>query len=79
MKEYHVQVFSPYGLLLWESTALENGSPTEAWDGSYNGKILPQDVYVWKVSGIFEDGTAWEGQKDERGKIKTLGSVVIIR
>ena len=53
MKEYHVEVFSTYGQLLWESSALENGQPTEGWDGRWKGTLLPQDIYVWKIRAIF--------------------------
>ncbi len=79
MQEYRVQVFSPYGLLLWESTELEEGQPAEGWDGMYNGQLLPQDVYVWKAYGIFEDGRVWRGQENDQGKFQTMGSVVLLR
>jgi gliding motility-associated-like protein len=80
MKEYHVEVFSTYGQLLWESTALENGQPVEGWDGRLNGTILPQDVYVWKIRAIFTDGKAWEGMKDPKtGKKAIMGSIVLLR
>jgi PKD repeat protein len=80
MKEYHVEVFSTYGQLLWESTALENGQPVEGWDGRWKGTILPQDVYVWKIRAIFTDGKAWEGMKDPKtGKKAIMGSVVLLR
>jgi hypothetical protein len=79
--EYRVQVFSTYGLLLWESTALDGaGQPTEGWDGYYKGTLMPQDVYVWKIRAIFADGQAWEGMLDEKtGKKSVMGSVVLIR
>ena len=80
LKEYHVEVFSTYGQLLWESSALENGQPTEGWDGRYKGTLLPQDVYVWKIRAIFTDGKAWEGMKDPKtGKKAIMGSIVLLR
>lgn len=80
MKEYHVEVFSTYGQLLWESSALENGQPTEGWDGRYKGTLLPQDIYVWKIRAIFTDGKAWEGMKDPKtGKKAIMGSIVLLR
>lgn len=80
MKEYHVEVFSTYGQLLWESTALENGQPTEGWDGRVKGVILPQDVYVWKIRAIFTDGKAWPGMKDPKtGKRAIMGSIILLR
>ena len=80
LKEYHVQVFSTYGQLLWESTRLENEQPVDAWDGRVNGKILPQDVYVWKIRAIFSNGKSWEGMKDSKtGKRAIMGSIVLLR
>lgn len=79
LKEYHVQVFSTYGQLLWESKELKDGQPSESWDGTYNGQLMPQDVYVWKCQGIFKDGTTWKGEKSEKGGYKTIGSVILLR
>ena len=80
LKEYRVEVFSPYGQLLWSSTELDGeGRPSEGWDGTHNGKLMPQDVYVWKVSGIFNNGTSWKGLKQENGKYKNMGSVILLR
>jgi PKD repeat protein len=78
LKAYHIQIFSPYGQLLWESQALNNGEPAEGWDGTLNGSPLPQDVYVWKVSAIFEDETVWKGVKTDNG-YKRVGSVTLLR
>lgn len=82
MKEYHLEIFSTYGELLWETTALENGQPVEGWNGRKNntGPILPQDVYVWKIRAIFTDGKSWEGMKDPKtGKKAIMGAVVLLR
>ncbi len=79
LKEYSIQVFSPYGQLLWESEQLIDGQPAEAWDGTVNGQLLPQDVYVWKAWGIFENGTQWIGSKDKKGRYTKMGSVILLR
>jgi hypothetical protein len=79
LKEYKVQVFSTYGDLIWESEQLIDSSPAEAWNGTFNGQIVPQDVYVWKIRAIFENGTAWEGMENEKGKLSTVGVISIIR
>jgi PKD repeat protein len=80
LKEYHIRIFSTYGQLLWESTALdEHGQPTEFWDGSVAGRLMPQDVYVWKCNAIFLDGAVWPGVKDRNGNFKTIGSLVLLR
>ncbi len=79
IKEYHVQIFSTYGQLLWESRELKEGQPLEAWDGTLGGVLLPQDVYVWKAYAIFEDGSAWQGVENGNGGFKTMGSVILLR
>lgn len=79
LKEYKVQVFSAYGDLIWESDKLENGSPVDSWDGTYKGKILPQDTYVWKIHAIFENGTSWEGMVNEKGKPSPVGVITLLR
>jgi large repetitive protein len=80
LKEYHIQVFSTYGQLLWESKELdEQGRPAIGWDGMVEGKLMPQDVYVWKCSGIFIDGSTWGGAKARDGNYKTIGSLVLLR
>lgn len=80
LKEYRLEIFSTYGQLLWDSDKLEDGKPLEGWDGKYKGTILPQDVYVWKIRAIFNDGRAWEGMKDSKtGKKAVMGSLVLLR
>ncbi|GJM33227.1 MAG: hypothetical protein DHS20C18_22280 [Saprospiraceae bacterium] len=79
LKEYHLQIFSPYGELLWETTELSEGQPAYGWDGSHQSYPLPQDVYVWKISAIFEDGRTWRGVKTKAGGYKRIGSVTLIR
>ena len=79
LREYRFEIYSSYGELLWHTTELDGGIPTEAWDGTHNGKLLPQDVYVWKIHGIFEDGTVWQGMDFGNGAERRLGSVTLIR
>lgn len=79
LKEYHVQIFSQHGELIWESQLLDDGRPAEAWDGRLNGVVVPQDVYVWKAYGVFEDGTVWKGMPLKSGKFKTSGTLVVLR
>ena len=80
LKEYHIQIFSTYGQLIWESTKITDGSPTDAWDGTFKGQPMPQDVYVWKIRAIFNNGTFWEGMEDiSSGKKTTMGSLILLR
>jgi len=80
LKEYLIEVFSPYGELVWFSDKLINGCPVEKWDGNHRGKPVPQGAYVWKVRAIFEDGNVWRGMKyNVSDKPSTQGSVMVIR
>lgn len=79
LKEYHLQIFSAYGELLWESFDLDEGQPMVGWDGTHNGIPLPQDVYVWKIRAVFENGLEWTGNKEISGKFQKMGSVTLLR
>ena len=85
LDEYQVQVFDSWGHLLWESTRLKNengilGMPAEGWDGTYEGQLMPQGNYIWKISAKFLDGSQWEGSDIGVGKSRgTWGTVVLIR
>jgi PKD repeat protein len=57
---YRADVYNSYGMLLWSSSKLdEQGQPAESWDGTFNEKPCQQDVYVWKITAIFRDGSIW--------------------
>ncbi|MFN5842849.1 MAG: PKD domain-containing protein [Bacteroidota bacterium] len=80
LKSYRIQIYDTWGNMLWESTKLtERGEPAESWDGYYNGQLLQQDVYVWKVEATFLDDTVWEGMQYPSGEIKPTGTVTILR
>jgi len=49
--EYEFQIFNRWGNLFFQSKEVERG-----WDGYYNGKLCPQDVYVWKIRCKFANG-----------------------
>lgn len=75
---YHAWIYDLWGNLLWESTALQNGSPAEGWNGRYNGELVPQGAYAWKIEAIFKDGEVWEGMQQSTGKPKNIGSVTVL-
>jgi len=41
-----VKIYNRYGQLIFSTT-----SPTEYWDGTYNGRILPVGTYYWVFDG----------------------------
>jgi PKD repeat protein len=79
LKEYRITIWDAWGNLLWESTALIDGRPSEAWDGTFEGKPLPQDAYVWKVEAVFLDDLLWQGMFYDNGFYRQSGTVTIIR
>lgn len=78
--QYHVMVFDTWGHMLWESTKIDDkGKPVEGWDGTFEGKMMPQGNYIWKISATFVDDTPWTGSDIGQGEYKTIGTVTLIR
>ena len=62
--EYLFMIFNRWGELLFESK-----EPLEAWDGKYRGKLVPNDVYIWKLEYV-----------DDNGDLQNqIGNVTIVR
>ncbi len=49
--EYEMQIYNRWGKLIFVSTDVDVG-----WDGYIDGKIAPQDVYIYKVKGRYING-----------------------
>lgn len=49
VSEFKLQIFNRWGELLFEGY-------NRGWDGYYNGKLSPQDVYVYKLEIVFNNG-----------------------
>ena len=80
IKEYHLYIYDTWGTKVFESTALDAlGQPNEEWDGTFNGVLLPQDVYVWKIFAKFKDNEIWVGNSINNSEPKTVGNVTLIR
>lgn len=49
---FNLRVFNRWGQIVWESN-----DPSAAWDGTYNGSILPSGAYVWRatVKDVYSD------------------------
>lgn len=63
--EFHLMIFDRWGEKIFESKDI-----TQPWDGKYKGKLVQQDVYVWKV----EFKTACNLTLTER-----IGHVIVVR
>jgi len=61
--EYKLYIFNRWGEQLFTSDDIKIG-----WDGYYNEKLCPQDVYVWRAIGSFANGK----QFDLRGNVTLL-------
>lgn len=62
--EFEMMIFNRWGELLFQST-----DPDEGWDGYYKGKLCQQDVYMYKISAMMENGE----------KVVRMGDVNLIR
>jgi len=79
IKRYHIEVYSAWGNLVFESSQLEDGTPAEGWDGTYKEEALPTGSYVWRITAVFEDDTQWKGSDNGDGNSDTNGTVTLIR
>ncbi|MDX2247847.1 MAG: PKD domain-containing protein [Bacteroidia bacterium] len=59
-----LSIFNRWGQLLYRTSDLSAG-----WDGTYNGKPVPEGVYVFAVEGVGVDGTS----------VSRTGTVTLIR
>lgn len=79
LKECKVSVYDKWGNLLWYSDEVEDGVFIGSWDGTYDGKMMQSDVYIWKIEAEFLDGQVWQGIDSGNGKKSKFGSVTLIR
>ena len=49
--QYDLKIYTRWGIEVYHSTKLNIG-----WDGYYNGKLLPSDMYVYKAMGYYTSG-----------------------
>ena len=59
VQSFDLQIYNRWGEIVWESHDIEIG-----WDGTYNGKVVKEGTYIWKVSvrDALNDGKySWNG------------------
>ncbi len=49
--QFEMLVFNRWGELLFQTQDQQQG-----WDGYYQGKLCPQDVYVYKITAMYDNG-----------------------
>lgn len=79
IKEWNMSIFNKWGQLIWETTKLDDGAPSEGWDGTYKGQDQPQGVYYWKVDIKFINGSDWKGMTYDSSPPKKTGVIYLIR
>jgi PKD repeat protein len=76
---WRFSIFNKWGQMLWESTKLEEGRPTEGWDGTFKGQPMPQGVYFWKIEVQMVNGSEWKGMTYDKSAPKRTGPIHLIR
>lgn len=62
--EFNMKIYNRWGELLYETN-----DKTQGWDGYYQGELMPQDVYVYRLELTYENGR----------KETKVGDVTLIR
>jgi gliding motility-associated-like protein len=55
VKTFSFEVYNRWGERVFFTNDIQIG-----WNGYFNGKLAPQDVYVWRTEGIYLNGTPFE-------------------
>lgn len=63
VKSYELLIFNRWGELIYKTNDIDKG-----WDGTYNGKLVKNDTYIWKVT--YRD---FEGDSHEK-----IGHITLI-
>ncbi len=56
VSEWELEIFSPWSERIFFSNEINEDAPAVAWDGRYNGRILPQGAYAYKATVEFLNG-----------------------
>lgn len=81
LQRYKLEIFDFYNNKIWETRALQDGKPSEGWDGcNVKGERMPQGVYTWRAEAIFGNDDVWTGKNNESGVPQTTqGTVLLLR
>jgi gliding motility-associated-like protein len=66
ISEFHMQVFDRWGQLIFTSNSISDG-----WDGTVKGRVVQEDVYIWRI--VYMSNCS--GLKE----IEKLGQVTVIK
>lgn len=59
VEEYHLEIYNRWGVRVFESKNVNQG-----WNGYVDGIPAKQDVYIWRVSGRYANGQAYDMSGD---------------
>ncbi|HAS42221.1 MAG TPA: hypothetical protein DCS93_17220 [Microscillaceae bacterium] len=59
-----LQIYNRKGGVVFNSQNIDE-IKTQGWDGTLRGSRLPTGMYIWRLSGVFEDGTPLKQQTGE--------------
>lgn len=77
---YHLKIFNKWGQMIWQTTKLDDqGVPTEHWDGTNKGQLLPVGAYYWQAEATLINGGVWKGMKYGNKSESKNGVIHIIR
>jgi hypothetical protein len=80
LKSCDMSIYDLWGNLVWHAKCDGDLESFEGWNGkSKNGTPLPVGVYIWRIKAVFQDGTEWKGNPDEKGKCRTEGNITVLR
>lgn len=65
----HLRIFNRWGQLLFEKLNFKTNDSSMAWDGTFKGKKLPPDVFVFTMALICDNNQV----------VETRGNVMIVR
>lgn len=63
-ENYRLEIFNRWGQAIWESL-----DANAKWDGRYNGILVPDGTYTWKLSYKMKDN---DGRDFKTGFINVL-------
>ena len=53
-KKYSMMIFTHWGQLIYHTT-----DPNKGWNGYFNGRLCSEDVYFYRLEGVFETGQSF--------------------
>ncbi len=52
-----LRIYNRWGALIFQKHNLTPNDPTAGWDGTYKGKLLSSDVFIYQVDVVCSNGS----------------------